>query len=64
MSFCPNCGCQLNYTKGVVLCSYCTYAECSCELCGIQDELIEVETGVKQGPGNNMKPKGGKKHVE
>ncbi len=64
MVFCPECGCQLNNTKGVVLCSYCTYAECSCELCSIQDELIEVEAGDNQRPVNNMKPKGGKKNVE
>ncbi len=64
MVFCPDCGCQLNYTKGVILCSHCTYAECDCELCSIQDGLIEVKPFVKQGSSNNMKMKGGEKHVE
>jgi len=64
MVFCPECGCQLDFTKGVVLCTHCTYSECHCELCSLQDECVEVQAGVEQNSSNNMKLKGEAKHVE
>ncbi len=64
MEFCPECGCQLDFTKGVVSCTHCTYSECHCELCSIQDDITEVQTGVEQKLNSNIDLKGGDKHVE
>ena len=64
MAFCPECGCQLDYTKGVIMCANCNYSSCNCELCSMQDECVEVQTGVEQNSSNDMELKGGDKHVE
>ena len=59
MAFCPECGCQLDYTKGVIMCTNCNYTSCNCELCSMQDEITEIHAGVEQEPGNNIDLKGG-----
>ncbi len=64
MAFCPDCGCQLDYSKVVVLCTHCTFSECSCELCSSQDEVEDVQIGVEQTYTNNKELKGGTNHVE
>ena len=64
MEFCPECRCQLEFTSGVIMCTNCNYSECNCPLCSSQDEIVEVQTGVEQMPGNNMELKGDANHVE
>ncbi len=64
MEFCPECGCQLDYTKGVLLCIHCTYSECHCELCSIQDGFVEVQAGAQQTSSNKIELKGGDRNVE
>ena len=65
MQYCPECGCLLDETKGVVLCAHCNYSECRCEQCSSQDEIKEVLADVEQDFSNgSMKLKGGDIHVE
>ena len=60
MDFCPECGCQLDITKGVVMCTHCTYSECHCELCSMQD-FVEVH---EENSNNKNELKGETNHVE
>ena len=64
MEFCPECGCQLEFTSGVIMCTNCGYSECNCELCSSQDQTVDIQTGVKQISGNNVETKGDTIHVE
>jgi len=64
MEFCPECGCQLDYTKVVVLCTHCTFSECNCELCSSQDEVKDVQAVAEQKYPNNIELKGENNHVE
>jgi hypothetical protein len=64
MEFCPECGCQLDYTKVVVMCTHCTFSECNCELCSSQDEVVDVQTVAEEIYSNNMELKGDTNHVE
>jgi hypothetical protein len=64
MEFCPECGCKLDYSKVVVLCTHCTFSECNCELCSSQDVAVDVQTIAEQTYPNNMELKGDTNHVE
>jgi len=59
MEFCPECGCQLEFTSGVIMCTNCDYSECHCELCSSQDEVKDIQTKVEQMSGKNIDLKGG-----
>jgi|APSaa5957512535_1039671.scaffolds.fasta_scaffold1236341_1 hypothetical protein len=64
MKFCPECGCQLEFTSGVIMCTNCNYSECNCSLCSSQDEIVEVQTVAEEIYSNNMELKGETNNVE
>jgi len=64
MEFCKECGCKLEFTSGVIMCTNCNYSECNCPMCSSQDEVVEVQTGVEREDVNNIRMKGGAIHVE
>jgi hypothetical protein len=64
MEFCPECGCKLEFTSGVIMCTNCNYSECNCPLCSSQDEVVDVHADVEQIYTNKMELKGGINHVE
>jgi hypothetical protein len=64
MKFCPECGCKLDYSKVVVLCTQCTFSECNCELCSSQDVAVDVQTSVEQKYTEYIELEGGANHVE
>ena len=64
MEFCPECGCKLEFTRGVIMCTNCNYSECNCPMCSSQDEVVDVQTVVEEFYSKSIELKGENNHVE
>ena len=64
MEFCPECGCKLEFTRGVIMCTNCNYSECNCPMCSSQDEVVDIQTVVEEFYSKSIELKGENNHVE
>ena len=64
MEFCPECGCKLEFTRGVIMCTNCNYSECNCPMCSSQDEVVDIQTVVEELYSKSIELKGENNNVE